>query len=202
MSIQSLHTCYHSLQNVAVIRDRGATVDERPLPIIEELTAKLLYLMAEDEDRGIVLVKERFTTEALSAFVREDPQLSELRDGLPLVRPTTLVGKEEMSDMEQLESLRKFRSGECNLLIATDIAQEGLDIPQCNFVIRYHFVSNEIGTMQAAGRARKEGSQCFLLVLKGDSMLLILIYFSNPPFFDNQYLKRWIRPIWRWGTRW
>ena len=93
-------------------------MDEGPLPIIEELKAKLLCLLAADEDRGIVLVKERFTTEALSAFVREDPQLSELRDGLPLVRPTTLVGKEEMSDIEQLESLRKFRSGECNLLIA------------------------------------------------------------------------------------
>ena len=32
--------------------------------------------------------------------------------------------------------------------------------------------------------------------------IVIVIYFSNPPFFENQYLKRWIRPIWRWGTRW
>ena len=32
-------------------------------------------------------------------------------------------------------------------------------------VSRYNFVSNEIGAMQAVGRARKENSQCFLLVV-------------------------------------
>ena len=51
-----------------------------------------------------------------------------------------------------------------NLLVATDIAQEGLDMPACNFVIRYNFVSNEIGTVQSKGRARAEQSECFLIV--------------------------------------
>ena len=73
-----------------------------------------------------------------------------------------------MTDAEMDQSLQKFRSGECNLLVATDIAQEGLDIKECNFVIRYSFVSNAIGTVQAIGRARMQGSQCFLLVLKGN----------------------------------
>ena len=72
-----------------------------------------------------------------------------------------------MSDGVEMENLEKFRTGECNLLVATNIAQEGIDIPECNFVIRYHFVSNAIGATQAVGRARREGSKCFLLVLKG-----------------------------------
>ena len=84
-----------------------------------------------------------------------------------VTRPTRLVGHEEMTDKQVDESLDKFRSGECNLLVATDIAQEGIDIKECNFVIRYSFVSNAIGTIQAIGRARMEGSQCFLLVLRG-----------------------------------
>ena len=52
----------------------------------------------------------------------------------------------------------------CNVLVATDIAQEGLDMPACNFVIRYDFVSNEIGTVQSKGRARAKQSECFLIV--------------------------------------
>ena len=41
-----------------------------------------------------------------------------------------------MSDAVVKTNLNSFRSGKDNLLVATDIAQEGLDIPQCNFVIR------------------------------------------------------------------
>jgi ERCC4-related helicase len=52
-------------------------------------------------------------------------------------------------------------------MIATDIVQEGLDVPECSFVIRYEFVSNEIGTVQSRGRARAEKSSCFLVVDQG-----------------------------------
>jgi len=57
----------------------------------------------------------------------------------------------------------------CNLLVATDVAQEGLDMPSCNFVIRYNFVSNEIGSVQSKGRARARDSECYLIVERGST---------------------------------
>ena len=53
--------------------------------------------------------------------------------------------------------------------MATDVAQEGLDMPSCNFVIRYNFVSNEIGSVQSKGRARARDSECYLIVERGSS---------------------------------
>lgn len=69
---------------------------------------------------------------------------------------------------EQDQTLKDFRKGLSNVMIATDIVQEGLDVPECSFVIRYEFVSNEIGTIQSRGRARAENSSCFLIVDKGN----------------------------------
>ena len=40
-------------------------------------------------------------------------------------------------------------------------------MPKCNFVIRYNFVSNEIGSVQSKGRARAPNSECYLIVDRG-----------------------------------
>ena len=42
-----------------------------------------------------------------------------------------------------------------------------LDIPECKYVIRYEFVSNEIGTVQSRGRARATKGKCFLITYEG-----------------------------------
>lgn len=56
---------------------------------------------------------------------------------------------------EQRDVLTKFRNGEVNLLIATTVAEEGLDIPACNFVIRYGLVTNEIAMIQVSDVSRQ-----------------------------------------------
>ncbi len=50
-----------------------------------------------------------------------------------------------------------------------DIVQEGLDIPTCAYVIRYEFVSDEIGTIQSRGRARAQDSSYYLITELGSN---------------------------------
>ena len=59
-----------------------------------------------------------------------------------------------MTQSEQERVIKMFKTGEKNLLLATSVAEEGLDISDCNYVIRYDMMGNEISLVQSRGRVR------------------------------------------------
>lgn len=68
---------------------------------------------------------------------------------------------------EQKDTIRNFREAALNLLISTSVAEEGLDIPECNLVVRYGLLTNEIAQKQASGRARARDSHYSVVAQKG-----------------------------------
>lgn len=96
--------------------------------------------------------------------------------GLPGVRPALMVGQTHREDQkgfsqrEQVETLEKFRRGEYNTLVATSVAEEGLDIPNVDLVIFYEPVPSEIRTIQRRGRTgrrRDKPGRVVALIAKG-----------------------------------
>lgn len=99
---------------------------------------------------------------------------------------------------EQQDVIKKFREGALNLLFSTSVAEEGLDIPECNIVVRYGLMTNEIAMMQVLSRlplalpgspkAMGHGSSCIpCRQLLGD----------EPSPWQNISLARH-RGEWRW----
>ena len=73
-----------------------------------------------------------------------------------------------LSQKEQREVLDKFKSGEINVLCATSIGEEGLDIPEVNAVYFYEPIPSEIRRIQRAGRtARLMPGKLAILITKG-----------------------------------
>jgi Fanconi anemia group M protein len=72
-----------------------------------------------------------------------------------------------MSQKKQKQIIEEFRDGEFNCLIATSVAEEGLDIPAVDLVIFYEPIPSAIRTVQRRGRTgRQEKGRVIVLVTK------------------------------------
>ncbi|GAV83950.1 dsrm domain-containing protein/DEAD domain-containing protein/Helicase_C domain-containing protein/Ribonuclease_3 domain-containing protein/PAZ domain-containing protein/dsRNA_bind domain-containing protein [Cephalotus follicularis] len=84
-------------------------------------------------------------------------------------------GLKSMSRKSMNAILQKFRSGELNLLIATKVGEEGLDIQTCCLVIRFDLPETVASFIQSRGRARMPQSEYAFLVDSGNQKELDLI---------------------------
>ena len=65
-----------------------------------------------------------------------------------------------MTKHEQKDVLVYFKDGLHKLIVATSVAEEGLDITKCKLVIRYEHVTNEIVRTQSRGKI--ENTKCLI----------------------------------------
>lgn len=68
-----------------------------------------------------------------------------------------------MTRFEQVDALELFRDGEFKVIMATTIAEEGLDIKECNLIVRYDYAGSSISMMQARGRVTKHLAQSHIV---------------------------------------
>jgi Fanconi anemia group M protein len=96
-------------------------------------------------------------------------------NGKNLIRPARFVGQSTkskddkgLSQKKQLEILDQFKQGHFNVLVSTNVGEEGLDIAECDLVIFYDVVASEIRFIQRKGRtARHREGKVIILYCKG-----------------------------------
>ncbi|XP_038046269.1 antiviral innate immune response receptor RIG-I-like [Patiria miniata] len=131
-------------------------------PMLDCLSKTLIEALAgpgQENSRGILFCRTRAATEALLAWIDETPDLMFLKPGRLIG-----CGGTGMTQNQQTELLSLFKDGDHQLIVATSVAEEGLDIQQCNVVIRYNYISNDIGRVQAQGRNRAKDGKFYLIV--------------------------------------
>ncbi|OLN97312.1 Dicer-like protein 1 [Colletotrichum chlorophyti] len=142
----------------------------------DHLSKKTIRLWQELKDRFsnptdhrcIVFVDMRLTAVMLTDLFKQDG----IR--LPHLKPAALIGSQSaagaarMSFKEQILTMTKFRRGEVNCIFATQVAEEGIDIPDCNLVIRFDLYKSVIQYIQSKGRARRENSEYISFIEGGN----------------------------------
>ena len=131
-------------------------------------TTKLREIIKREKDenpnfKAIVFAQFRDTASMIAQV------LNELED----IRAKTFVGQAKksgsgLSQKDQKRIINEFENGEINVLCATSIGEEGLDIPEVNAVIFYEPVPSAIRAIQRAGRtARLMKGKLIILITRG-----------------------------------
>lgn len=83
-----------------------------------------------------------------------------------------------MSNLSK-QVMSRFKSGEFNVLIATSVAEEGLDIGEVDLIICLEANKSPIKFVQRMGRTgRKRSGKCITLLTEGKEQSVCILYLS------------------------
>lgn len=152
--------------DVQEVRRRLAETSIEHPKIGQAVTLVREELRSKPDGRVIVFSQYRDTVDRL---LEEFARLAD-----PAVRSARFVGQAAhgedpgLSQREQVELLERFRRGELNCLVATSVAEEGLDIPATDLVVLYEPIPDVVRTIQRRGRTgRAREGRAVVLVAEG-----------------------------------
>lgn len=122
-------------------------------PEKDKLNTLYRLLCSLDGSQAIVFVGYRESVERIGSFLREKKLIHAVYHG----------GLEQ--DLRE-RAIYKFRNGSVNVLVSTDLASRGLDIPEVQHIIHYHLPANEEAVIHRTGRTARwdaTGNSYFIL---------------------------------------
>jgi superfamily II DNA/RNA helicase len=118
---------------------------------------------------AIIFCNHRESVERTSNFLTKSGIVNEFYHGA-------------MEQQERDSALRKFRNGTVDVLVTTDLASRGLDIPNIRYIIHYHLPHTEEIFIHRNGRtARMDASGTAILILSEEEKL---------PTYINQSIEK------------
>ncbi|NWW77150.1 DDX58 helicase, partial [Climacteris rufus] len=118
------------------------------------------------QTRTILFAKTRALVAALKKWIEANPLLSHIKPDVVFYL-TQVLGSVGMTLPKQKGVLDAFRNDkDIRLLIATSVADEGIDITECNLVVLYEYFGTVTKMIQVRGRGRARDSKCILVTSK------------------------------------
>ncbi|KAK2990483.1 hypothetical protein RJ640_011650 [Escallonia rubra] len=138
--------------------------------------------------RCIVFVERVITAIVLQNLLSEVPKVSEWKTEYMAGNHSVLQAQ---SRNTQNRIVDEFRKGTVNIIVATSILEEGLDVQSCDLVIRFDPSATVCSFIQSRGRARMQNSVFLLLVESEDSSTLSRVenYLSSGDVMRKESLR-------------
>lgn len=134
-------------------------------PKVYHLIGVLFHKRSMKDVKRIIFVERRMAAVVLAYLVND---LQCLRENF---RSESICGASigpHTTRREQQCTMTAFNKGEINLLVATELAEEGIDVKNCGEVIRFNLPKTLRSNIQSRGRARRSGSTYIVFLERGN----------------------------------
>ncbi len=144
-------------------------------PKLLKLQELLVQHFESGGKRAIVFTNYRDTASLIVKVLRERSCLRPIR----FVGKASKPGDKGLKQTEQASLLERFRANEFNVLVATQVAEEGLDISECDLVVMYDNVPSPLRLIQRIGRTGRMNSGRVVYLVTKNSRDEIYYYISK-----------------------
>jgi ATP-dependent RNA helicase DDX47/RRP3 len=124
---------------------------------VSTLIQRFLFIPFMHKDTYLVYLINEFAGQIILIFARTVQETNRLSLLLRELGFKAIPLNGQMSQSARLGSLNKFKSGSRNILIATDVASRGLDIPSVDCVINYDLAQDSKTYIHRVGRTARAG---------------------------------------------
>nr|AJA90780.1 Dicer-like 3 [Pinus canariensis] len=142
-------------------------------PKIHVLLRCLLSYRQVKEIRCIIFVDRVIAATVISRLIKE-------LDCLSYISSDYLAGETGLLDIigpkPKQNTLDLFRTGKVNVLVTTNVTEEGIDVQDCRSIIRFDLPSSVRSYIQSRGRARRPESDYIVLLERSNEKQLNLFY--------------------------
>jgi Fanconi anemia group M protein len=140
----------------------GQGVDHPKLKKLKEMVAE--QIETKRYSKIIVFTQYRDSVEKILSVLEGQKDVAAKK----LIGQAVKGKQKGMSQKQQKEILEEFNNNVFNVLVATSVGEEGLDIDEVDLVMFYEPIPSEIRTIQRRGRtARKKPGRLVILMTKG-----------------------------------
>jgi Fanconi anemia group M protein len=139
----------------------------------DALKSELVTAVKINGGKALVFTKSRDTVESIVELLSDDFVVNRL------VGQTDKENSEGMKQYEQKESVREFSNDEAEVLVSTQIGEEGLDISEVDMVVFYEPASKGIEQIQRQGRTGRSKSGRVVMLIGNETRDVGMYYKSK-----------------------
>ncbi|KAF2167251.1 hypothetical protein M409DRAFT_66266 [Zasmidium cellare ATCC 36951] len=159
----TMSTKLNNLTRAALQQPVRVSISSSSYQTVKNLMQRYVFIPHKFKDIYLVYLLNEFSGRTCILFTRTIHETSRIAFMLRALGRSAIPLHGQMSQSARLGALNKFRSGSKEILVATDVAARGLDIPSVDLVLNFDIPPDSKTYVHRVGRTARAGKSGFAI---------------------------------------